>query len=469
MATQWKYEIGENLLNEFRDLIILKREIRKTYNTDNKGNEHYTTRQHYYYYCNKCGQFGWFRYHSDETRDFHMCNRYKGHYDVGDTIIDDKRDLIITDQKIDMSGETNLIIDKYKCNKCGWEEGWGRDHNLFKGNGCACCAGKVLVPGINDIATIYPDKIHFFANVEDVYNHTKGSHDIVMAKCPSCGETREMRVFDIIRLKHFPCPKCGDGFSYPEKVMYSLLSQIGVDFITQLSRKNFEWCDKYKYDFYLKEANSIIEIHGEQHYRENQFPGRSYEKVHKNDILKKELALSNGIDNYIVIDARKSNIDFIKKSIQESNLLKLVDVNINNINWEECEKFALNSFMVEVCKYWSDHTELSTEELGKIFKIDRHTALSYLEKGTNIGICNYNKKEWKTKNATRCGKMNGKEVNIYDKDGNCLGTFESCSELARQSEKLFGVKMKADKIIAVCNSAQHTHKGYTFKYTNKSN
>lgn len=44
----------------------------------------------------------------------------------------------------------------WKCSKCGYEY-QALINNRTKGIGCANCAGKILIPGVNDLQTLYPD------------------------------------------------------------------------------------------------------------------------------------------------------------------------------------------------------------------------------------------------------------------------------------------------------------------------
>ena len=164
--------------------------------------------------------------------------------------------------------------------------------------------------------------------------------------CPFC-KNEQMYSTDNWSTNGFSCNRCGDGISYGEKFMYSLLNQIRENFITQLSRTTFGWCDKYKYDFYLPRINTIIEVHGIQHYEENRSSLYCYNA--SNDEIKEKLAKENGISNYIVIDCRKSNLQYIKESIINTNLLQLLNVTENEINWIECDRFTSKSFLITVC------------------------------------------------------------------------------------------------------------------------
>ena len=70
-------------------------------------------------------------------------------------------------------------------------------------------------------------------------------------------------------------------------------------------------------------------------------------------------------------------------------------------------------------------------------------------------------------------QVTGNEFNTFTKygatfkDGKSLGIFESCTELSKQSEKTFGIKLLCSAISSVCHGKQKTHRGYTFKYISK--
>ena len=70
------------------------------------------------------------------------------------------------------------------------------------------------------------------------------------------------------------------------------------------------------------------------------------------------------------------------------------------------------------------------------------------------------------KSAKKLNK-NGKQIEIF-KDDNSLGVFESASELERQSEKLFGVKLYQGNISAVCLKKTSQYKGFIFRYINET-
>lgn len=78
----------------------------------------------------------------------------------------------------------------WKCSKCGYSYEATPSNRVF-GKGCGCCAGRIVVPGINDLATTRPDIAidwHPTKNGDlkptDV---TKGRRDMIWWKCHVCG------------------------------------------------------------------------------------------------------------------------------------------------------------------------------------------------------------------------------------------------------------------------------------------
>lgn len=406
-------------------------------------------------------------------------------FNIGDIIKDNSRNLQIISRKRDKTKNSTLHkYYRYKCLNCGWDCGehynhrlncynhefWVLESNLSKinGSGCACCNNKVVIKNVNNLLFKYSEVAKYLVNTEDGYTHTSKSPKKILCKCPVCNNTRYYSVQNLV-VKGFYCDKCSDGISFSEKFISNLLSQLNIKYVRQFCLKSN--VRKYFYDFYFEYHNKkyIIEANGIQHYKETKFSNNNTKTLDdeiRNDKEKFDLALRNGINyqNYIVIDARVSELEYIKNSIIHSNLSSIFD--IKNIDWNECLLYASKSILPEICQYWEqNHQNISLSNLSKKYNLDRSTITQYLKNGTKIGICNYDPQIEKEKQYNKLKMLNrhGKPVEIF-KDGISYGRFINCSELARQSEKLFGVKMKHDKISAVCLGIQKTHKGFTFNY-----
>ena len=283
--------------------------------------------------------------------------------------------------------------------------------------------------------------------------------------CPYCKKQKRIKINQIYNKKSIGCT-CGDGISYNEKFTIAMFNQLNIKYIKEYKP---EWSNNKRYDFYFEYNNKkyIIECHGEQHYKESfsTCGGRTLKEEQKNDIYKKELALNNGISEYIILDCSKSNFEQIKNSIINSKLASIFD--LNNINLLKCEEFALSNRVKEVCDYWNNKEEWeTTTTVGRVFNLDKNTICKYLKKGQTLNWCNYKVDEESTKFRSKNGKSNSKPIEIF-RNGKSLGVFPSCNELSRQSEELFGVKLLNSSISQVCNGKKQQYKGFTFKYINQ--
>lgn len=326
------------------------------------------------------------------TKDFKV--------NIGETFINNKRNLTIIDRKMlpDSKGKLRKMYN-YSCHICNWQDGWIDEGHLLNGVGCSCCAKSIIIPHKNDLYTTNPELIKYFKNIEDTHKTTTCNKKKFLMVCPNCGN-EQLYSTDKLANGGFSCKKCGDGISYGEKFLYSLLQSLKINFVTQLSHTTFKWCKSYKYDFYIPYINTIVEVHGRQHYDDTS--SEMYKYDIDNDIAKETLAKENGINNYIVIDCRKSELSYIKNSIIKSELLNVLGVCDKEINWLECDKFTFKSFIVEACEYKNNHPELSTSDIGKVFHMSRTTIQKYLQKGAMLGICIYDKefeKKYRTKEA----------------------------------------------------------------------
>ena len=231
-----------------------------------------------------------------------------------------------------------------------------------------------------------------------------------------CGE-HVYRTKEQLMYGHFLyCGNCNFSthISYGEKFMIALLKQANVSYIREFSRADADWCNDYRYDFFLLNYNTIIEVHGEQHYK-NSFKSignMSLEEVQLNDKRKKEKAIQNGIDNYIIIDCQKSNLEYLKTSIlQNTQLAKYID--INKINFDKCHEFAISDeILLEVIRLWNEDETLTTTDIGKIVGLTQNTVSNYLKSASQIGICSYSAKEGKERGYRKTKKTKNKEDKV---------------------------------------------------------
>jgi len=327
---------------------------------------------------------------------------------------------------------------KWKCLKSECQDeflaSWG---SIKDGNGCSCCAG-MQVGLSNCLAIKRPDLIKYLKNKEDGYKYTLGSRSTINLICPNCMFEKPVIINTFTRCG-FGCPKCSDGISYPEKFMFNVLEQLKFNFKNQLNKTTFEWCKDYKYDFYISQFKCIIETHGDQHYtdkfREHK---KTLKEEQQNDKYKKELALNNNIKNYIVLDCRKSEIEFIKNSIMESNLPQLLNFKKEDIDWLKCHEYACNSLVKIVCDLWNNN--INIKRIENKLQLSDTTIRKYLYQGTELNWCNYNGKE----ELIKMGFKNGVFGNIKII---CLNTNEIFNSM---KDALIKYNMNSNHISTCC-------------------
>ena len=387
-------------------------------------------------------------------------------FNINTRIKDEKRDIVIIDReyrerKRIKNKKTYIETEKwykYKCNICS-NENWIREHSLMK-QGCnVCCkSSQKTLKGYNDIATTHPNLIKYFYNEEDAFKYTFGSKRKVKFRCLNCNSISSHIIKDYLKSvinENNICPNCGDGFSYPNKFMYNLLSQTNIEFISEYSP---EWLKRKRFDFYIPSKNLIIEMDGGLGHGNSTHSKSSYtiNELAEVDKWKDEQAKIHNL-KVIRIDCNYKDItnrfDYIKNSILKINLLN--NLNIKNIDWEKVKKNCLKSIVKEICEYKNTHENVTLEELSRIFNIGKTTCCRYLNQGRTLGYCTYDKDIYVNSKK--------KKVEVF-KDNVSLGIFDSLIDLERNSIELFGTLLNRKSIRSVCNGERETYKGFTFKY-----
>ncbi|MDF2590480.1 MAG: hypothetical protein K0S41_4323 [Anaerocolumna sp.] len=388
-------------------------------------------------------------------------------FNIGDILKDNNRDLTLTDHEYRIEKRLNSIENrkwyKYTCNICRWTEGWVTENSLLFGCGCSCCSSKTVVEGINDIPTTTPWMVKYFQGGYDEAKHyVKSSHQIIYPICPDCGDIKEkpIKINDLYFHHSIGC-NCGDGISYPNKFIYAFLSQIVSKFEIE---KKFDWSNKRKYDVFIADMSIIIENHGLNHYQTGfeRCGGKSLEEEVSNDKYKEQLAKRNKISHYIVLDCRYSELDWIKNSILNSELLYLLHLEENDIDWIKCHEYALSNIVKTVCKYRIDNMNCNIKEVAKVFNLNYSTITRYLKRGSLVWDW-INIDELYEENKERLAISRRKNIEVLKNDIS-LGIFNGIKYLARNSEKILGIKLYPSNITNVCMGRQKSHKGFIFKY-----
>jgi predicted RNA-binding Zn-ribbon protein involved in translation (DUF1610 family) len=253
------------------------------------------------------------------------------------------------------------------------------------------CANRSTVIGYNDILTLYPEKAKLFLNNQDSKKYTIHSGQRTDFRCPICGTIIRNKQIQSVMRYGLHCSKCSDNVSYPNKLMFNILLQIGINFETE---KVFTWCKFFfhgeirygRYDFYfiLNNQPYIVEMDGGWHKEDNILNGQTKEDSQFIDNEKDRLAIENGII-VIRIDCEPSEFGYIKNNILKSTLYYYL--NLSKIDWDYINLMSLKSRIVESCDLFNK--KISISKIAKNYKTSTITIRAYLKRGIKIGLCNY--------------------------------------------------------------------------------
>ena len=311
-TNEFKYDIGQRIIDDSRDITITKRENRSDKGSDKKYKK-------YQYKCNKCG---------------FDCGV---HYKAG---------------------------TKY-------DEFWTKETAITRGVGCSCCKNEITVNKINDIPTTDLWMVDYFqGGLEEAQRYSANSNKKILPICPYCYQisNRLVKIQDIKKEAGF-C-SCGDGFPYPEKYVYAFLKALDIDFVYHPNKSHLSWCENFKYDFYIPNLKIIIETHGKQHYEDTSNFNQTFLQQNSIDNNKRELAEINHIEHYIELDCRNSNSDWIRNSILSNKILVNLIGN-RNINWNQCAYYAKSSLEKEIIDYINQYEWLMVKDIHEKFGVSK--------------------------------------------------------------------------------------------------
>lgn len=278
---------------------------------------------------------------------------------------------------------------KVKCLLCGYEWVAKRANDLIRKNCIKCLNCHNFIPDKNDtsyFSVAYPEFADWLVNKDEGFRFKKKSDVKTDWICPNCGEiVKQIPFRNIARFKHVPCKKCSDGVSYPNKVMYNLLTQLHVDFKPEYSPK---WIAPKRYDFYIPSKEIIIEMDGAIGHGNKSFTGERDNNLLEIDKYKDSKAKEHNIE-VIRIDAKESDIDYISKNIIASKMASFFD--LSNIDWNLIEKESFSSLQMKAIRLWEESH--SIPHIINELKLARITILKYLNKGAKNGMCSYDAKE----------------------------------------------------------------------------
>lgn len=298
------------------------------------------------------------------------------------------------------------------------------DFQTNEKSGCPICSKKIIIKGVNDVATTDSWMVKYFANEEDAYINPSGSTKNVIMKCPICGNTRKMQINNLRLRKYFVCNYCGDKVSYPNKFSRNLLLQLHVEnLIPEYSPK---WIAPKRFDNYFEYNGDkyILEMDGGFHYMDNTYDGSSVEVSENNDFRKDLVAKFHGIE-VIRVDCRSLNLGGIRQEIEKSRLSEIFD--LSKVDWNKCDLESQKPLTVKAWNLFNEGKRIF--EIEKEIGVNRQTVRKYLKKGAAIGKVDYQCEDGK--------RVVPKDIEIYTIDNEYI---DSCSSFYECVDILLRIK-----------------------------
>lgn len=258
-------------------------------------------------------------------------------------------------------------------------------NNVLCGHGCPIC-GKIkriknssmtkLTQNANTLLGVkHPHLIECLSNKDDAFRYGYTSKHKIAWICPDCNFKFEKSPSNMAN-GSFVCPNCIRNDSYPNRFMFNVLFQLGIDFEREYSP---DWIKPKRYDFYIPDKNLIIEMDGRFH---------NIQSVKDNDEYKNEMAIKHNL-KIIRIDCdypkTEQRFDMISKNIQNSHLFDIYNSNL--VNWEEANAFALKNEVLHVCDLWERYKNL--DDIQAETKLTLYTIKKYLNFGKENNMCSY--------------------------------------------------------------------------------
>lgn len=381
---------------------------------------------------------------------------YDYKYDIGYTYRINNTTYTIASKFKDPTKENRKMYG-VQCSVC--KQIFSKTESDIGRTGCPVCANQIVVKGINDMWTTHPDLARLLTNSEDGYKYCSGSNIKLKWSCPICGEIitespNSVSTYGLV------CKIHNGTTSYPNRFFYFLLKQLNIEYE---SEKRFEWSNGRIYDVYIPSINTIIEAHGIQHYEQTGFP-ITLKEQQEIDRYKLDMAIKNGITNYIEVDCRESNREYISRNILNSQLSELLD--LKNIDWTEIDINASSDVLEQFCTMWNNGIH-DLNEIGNVVGYKPNSLYSYLRKARNLSLIEYDETDAQKRRVENArAKKQYKEFTpiICTDNGYAFNTLKTCEDL---SDELFGKHLLKSCLCVVCKGKSKSTNGFHFEYISK--
>lgn len=364
-------------------------------------------------------------------------------------VIDNKHKLLSTY----INAHSKVLIDF----KCGHLPNYITPNSYNNGHRCPVCSNQKVEIGVNDILHKRPDIVKYLKNKEDAIKYSPYSKERTDFMCPICHHEKNYAI-NTVSSFGFSCPNCSDGISYPNKFISNLLSQLNIDYQTEVQ---FDWCKFIKYNSYsevvgrydvvIEKQKLIIEMDGNLGHGNNSIL-KPIEEGKYIDEQKDKLAFHNGYKIIRIICNYKNIIDrfsVVKKAILSSELSNYLD--LSQVDWDEINKKSEMSYVKEAINIYNSNKNICAKDIGKILHVSTACVSNYLKIGNRFGLCHYNEKNIKDIRRKRLLYCTSKPVMITNIDSNDVMYFSSLSECSRYFNK---------KHLYINNNSFHENNSY---------
>ena len=374
----------------------------------------------------------------------------------------------------------------WKCVKCGYEWQAKISNRAVLGRGCPCCSNRVIVVGVNDLATTHPEiakEWHPTKNKDlTPQKVTYGSNKKVWWLCPK-GHEYQATIGHRTCGVGTNCPICNSGrqTSFAEQAVYYYVKKLYPDAI---NRYTADFLGRMELDIYIPSINYAIEYDGEPWHKGNAKLKREERKY----ILckSKNIKLVRFREEEAPLTAFIADTQFCRDRLYEHSTLEHtiqlllerlnfksmgcpLDVNIERDRYEilkykyELKKDTLLDKFPDVAKEW--HPTKNGELKPSMFKAGTDHKVWWLCPTCGNEYEAAINKRATNKNPTGCpkcgilknSKKRMKAVNMIDIMTNqIIRTFDSISE----AQKLTNIK----NISMVCNGYREKAGGYKWSY-----
>lgn len=380
----------------------------------------------------------------------------------------------------------------WKCSKCSYEWQSVISNRATLHRGCPCCANKIVVKGINDLATVKPNiakEWHLTKNGNlTPSNVTYGCGKKVWWICP-VGHEYQATINHRTGKNGTGCPTCFSGrqTSFAEQATYYYVKKLYPDAI---NRYKADFLGKMELDIYIPSINFAIEYDGEAWHKKDRLKSEQnkYKICEQNGIklirLREKFAelgsdiadKQYGIDKLyehknleLVISQLLATIDF---SDWGHSFCRSVDINIERDKLE-IQKYMTglknNSFAdlyPELSKEWhpakngtlkpemfKPYSDNKVWWICPICKYEYQSTIGHRAYGTGCPMCGIKKST-----IAKCKKVAMLDLKTYE----VIKNFASISEASRQT------KINSSNISMVCNGQRNNAGGFGWKYIDKN-